>query len=419
MSPSTRLTAGTGSSAVVERCQICDSAPLDPVLFLGYLPPVNQMWPIGHTPGEQPAYPALLLRCRQCQLVQLGLVVDPQILFPPEYPYSSGTTKILRENFAELCREATPLLRLTPGDLVVDVGSNDGTLLSNFQQAGFRVHGIEPTQMGVAAQKRGIPTTISFLTAESAERVRREQGPAKLVTATNVFAHIEDVHAVVENIGRLLADDGTFISESHYLLSLVETLQYDTIYHEHLRYYSLTSVEHLLARHGLEVFFAKRIPTHGGSIRIYAAPKGTRPIDSAVAEIRRQEAALSVEALGEFKRRVVRSKIDLYALLKSIKGAGQRIYGIGAPSRASTLINYVGLDDGILDCVLEIKGSYKIGKYMPGTLVPVVDESRLFDDPPDYALLLSWHIADELIAKLRERGYAGRFLVPLPEPRVV
>jgi SAM-dependent methyltransferase len=419
MSPSTRLTAGTGSSAVVERCQICDSAELDPVLFLGYLPPVNQMWPIGHTPGEQPAYPALLLRCRHCQLVQLGLVVDPKILFPPEYPYSSGTTRILRENFAELCREAAPLLHLEPGDLIVDIGSNDGTLLSNFQQAGFRVHGIEPTQMGALAQERGIPTTLSFLTADAADRVRREQGPAKVVTATNVFAHIEDVHAVVENIRRLLATDGTFISESHYLLSLVETLQYDTIYHEHLRYYSLTSVQHLLARHGLEVFFAKRIPTHGGSIRIYAAPKGVRPVDPAAAAIERQETALSAEALGEFKQRVVRSKLDLYGILQTIKAAGQRIYGIGAPSRASTLINYVGLDDGILDCVLEIKGSQKIGKYLPGTLIPVVDESRLFDDPPDYALLLSWHIAEELTGKLRSKGYQGRFLIPLPEPHIV
>jgi SAM-dependent methyltransferase len=419
MSSATRLTAGTGSSAVVKNCQVCDSSDLDPVLFLGYLPPVNQMWPIGHTPGEQTAYPALLLRCRHCQLVQLGLVVDPQILFPPEYPYSSGTTKILRENFAELCREATPLLGLKPNDLVVDVGSNDGTLLSNFQQAGFRVHGIEPTQMGVRAQERGISTTISFLTADAVERVRREQGPAKVVTATNVFAHIEDVHSVVANIRRLLADDGTFISESHYLLGLVETLQYDTIYHEHLRYYSLGSVQNLLARHGLEVFYARRIPTHGGSIRIYAAPKGIRPIEPAVGEILRQESALSLEALKAFKRRVVQSKLDLYALLRGIKAEGGQIYGIGAPSRASTLINYVGLDDGIVDCVLEIKGSQKIGKYLPGTLIPVVDESRLFENPPDYALLLSWHIADELISKLRGRGYKGRFLVPLPEPRVI
>jgi C-methyltransferase C-terminal domain/Methyltransferase domain/Putative zinc binding domain len=416
---SIKLTAGTGTSAIVERCQICDSTDLDQVLFLGYLPPVNQMWPIGRTPGEQAAYPALLLRCRHCQLAQLGLVVDPQILFPPEYPYSSGTTKILRENFAELCREATPLLRLAPNDLVVDIGSNDGTLLSNFQTAGFRVHGIEPTQMGVVAQQRGIPTTISFLSSESAERVRGEQGPAKVVTATNVFAHIENVHAVVDNIRRLLADDGTFISESHYLVSLVETLQYDTIYHEHLRYYTLSSVEQLLTRHGLEIFYAKRIPTHGGSIRIYAARKGVRTPDPVVAEIRRQEAAVSLESLKKFRERVVQSKLALLGFLQKLKADGKRIYGIGAPSRASTLVNYVGLDDGILDCVLEIKGSYKIGKYMPGTLIPVVDEAKLFDDPPDCALLLSWHIADELVGKLRSRGYQGQFLIPLPEPRIV
>ncbi len=419
MNPSIKLTAGTGSSAVVERCQICDSADLDPVLFLGYLPPVNQMWPIGRTPGEQAAYPALLLRCRHCQLAQLGLVVDPQ------NPVSARISVFERHDqnpARKLCgtvSRGNAAFALAPGDLVVDIGSNDGTLLSNFQKAGFRVHGIEPTQMGVVAQQHGIPTTISFLSVESAERVRREQGPAKVVTATNVFAHIEDVHAVVDNIRRLLADDGTFISESHYLVSLVETLQYDTIYHEHLRYYTLSSVEQLLARHGLEIFFAKRIPTHGGSIRIYAAPKGVRTPDPVVAEIRRQEAAVSLESLKEFRQRVVQSKLALLGVLQKLKADGKRIYGIGAPSRASTLVNYVGLDDGILDCVLEIKGSYKIGKYMPGTLIPVVEESRLFDDPPDCALLLSWHIADELVGKLRSRGYQGQFLIPLPEPRIV
>jgi hypothetical protein len=416
---SARLTAGTGTSAVVERCQVCDSDELAGVLFLGYLPPVNQMWPIERRPAEQSAYPALLLRCPRCRLVQLGLVVDPAILFPPEYPYSSGTTKILRENFAELCRESSARLDLKPGDLIVDVGSNDGTLLSNFQQAGLRVRGIEPTQMGALAQSRGIPTTIGFLTRETADRVRREDGPAKVVTATNVFAHIEDVHAVMENIRALLAGDGTFISESHDVLGLVEGLQYDTIYHEHLRYYSVTSLRHLLAMHGLDVFFARRIGTHGGSIRVYACPAGSRPIDPAVADLMREDERLTPEAFDAFRRRVVESKLALYELLAPIRRRGGRIYGVGAPSRASTLINYVGLDDGILDCVLEIRGSHKIGKCMPGTAIPVLDEARLFDEPPEYALLLSWHIADELIGKLRAGGYRGKFVIPLPEPRIV
>jgi hypothetical protein len=414
-----KLAAGSGGSIVVERCQICDSPRLDPIIFIGYLPLVNAMPPIGTRPAEQPAYPAQVLCCRDCQLVQLGLIVDPAILFPPEYPYTSGTTKILRDNFAELAREVASRYPLTSSDLVVDIGSNDGTLLSNFSGRG-PVFGIEPTQAGELANRRGIPTLISFMNREAVSTTISQCGRAKMVTAANVFAHIEDIHEIVECILRLLTDDGIFISESHYLVSLVETLQYDTIYHEHLRYYSLTSLKHLLEMHGLEVIHARRIPTHGGSIRVYAAHKGRYPVRNTVDELLAIEsAALTPEKLDSFRSKVVQTKLDLYALLKEIKARGQRIYGIGAPSRASTLINYVGLDDGILECVLEIQGSYKVGKYVPGTLIPVLEESRLLEDQPEYALLLSWHISAELMPKLRGRGFQGKFIVPLPSPCIV
>jgi len=414
-----KLAAGTGGSVVVDRCQVCESTDLAPVIFIGYLPPVNAMPLIGTPPHEQPAYPAQVLQCRRCTLVQLGLVVDPAVLFPPEYPYTSGTTKILRENFAELAQEVDALYPLSPSDLVVDIGSNDGTLLSNFASRG-PVHGIEPTNAGKLAVQRGIPTLISFFNRKAVDQVVAEKGRAKIITATNVFAHIEDIHEVVKPLLTLLRDDGIFISESHYLLSLIDTLQYDTIYHEHLRHYSLTSLAWLLKMHGLEVIHAKRIPTHGGSIRVYAARAGKYPVRPTVATILAEEAAeLTMEKLQSFRSKVVQSKISLYALLRDIKAAGHRIYGIGAPSRASTLINYVGLDDGILDCVLEITGSYKVGKYIPGTVIPVLDEARLFEDQPEYAMLLSWHIADELIPKLAARGFKGRFIVPLPEPRIV
>jgi hypothetical protein len=415
-----RLAAGTGSSVVVDRCQVCDNPDLRASIFLGYLPPVNQMRKIGSQPHEQPAYPAGWLYCSKCQLVQIGLTVDPHVLFPPEYPYSSGTTKILRENFAELSRELPTIVPMRREDLVVDIGSNDGTLLSNFKD-NHRVHGIEPTEMGNLANSRGIPTTISFFGREVAGKVRAEQGAARIVTATNVFAHIENVHEIVESLLVLLDENGVFISESHYLMSLIETLQYDTIYHEHLRYYSLHSLQYLLKMHGLEVIHAKRIPTHGGSIRVYAARTGKHPVRPTVQQIIAEEmkAGVNEKRLEEFKRQVCISKLKLHSLLLGIKQKNERIYGVGAPSRASTLINYVGIDDSILDCVLEVKDSYKVGKYMPGTLIPVVDEQRMFSDPPDYLLLLSWHIAEELMPKLKQKGFKGRFIVPLPEPVVV
>ena len=411
--------AGTGASVPVECCQICGHAPLETVLSLGYMPPVNQMVPIGQVPRQQPWFPTDLLYCGKCELVQLGLAVDPVIIFPPEYPYTSGTTKLLRDNFADLCAESGAMLKLTPQDLVIDIGSNDGTLLSNFQDAGYRVLGIEPTEVGKIAAGRGIPTLIRYFTPAVAAEVKREYGPARVVTAANCFAHIEDVHAIVEGILDLLAPNGVFISESHYLIGLLDTFQYDTVYHEHLRYYSLASLSHLLGMHGLEVFHARPIPSHGGSIRVYAARRGVMPVNGSVA------AMLAAEPRGEamrarlktFRNDVLLSKLRLLSLIRDYKEKGLRICGISAPSRASTLFNYVGLDDGIIDYVCEIAGSLKIGKCMPGTAIPVVEESRLFTDQPEVAIIFSWHIADELAPKLRAKGYRGKLVTPLPIPR--
>ena len=417
--PRQKLALGSGGSVAIETCQVCGHDRLHTVAFFGYMPPVNDMQQAGTPTHEQPSYPANLLHCPNCELVQLGLSIDPKILFPASYPYTSGMTRILRDNFAELYRQSREIVGLKPDDLVVDIGSNDGTLLSNF--AGHRVLGIEPTDVGGIARDRGIDTWQRYFSAEAAQEVRTAKGPAKIITAANCFAHIEDVHSIVEGILGLLADDGVFISESHYLIGLLDTLQYDTIYHEHLRYYSLHSLSHLLGMHGLEIIHAVHIPTHGGSIRVYAARKGSRPIDPSVAEILASEPTGSAMTarLTKFRNEVVLSKVRLMSILRDVKEKGARVCGISAPSRASTLVNYVGLDEGTIDYVVEIKGSLKIGKYMPGTIIPIIEESHLFTDQPDYAIVLSWHIADELMPKLKEKGYRGRFIVPLPVPRVV
>jgi hypothetical protein len=413
--------SGTGASVPVECCQVCGHAPLDDVLSLGYMPPVNQMVRISVVPQQQPWFPTNLLYCRNCELVQLGLAVDPVIIFPPDYPYTSGTTRLLRENFADLAHESGAMLGLGKDDLVVDVGSNDGTLLSNFKNVGHRVLGIEPTDVGAIADKRGIPTLKRYFGPEAAREVQRKHGPAALVTAANCFAHIEDVHAIVDAIVAILRPDGVFISESHYLIGLLDTLQYDTIYHEHLRYYSLASLKHLLEIHGLEVFHARPIPSHGGSIRVYAARRGTQKVQDSVGAMLAGEPRgdAMVGRLASFRRDVVLSKLRLLAMLRDLKEKGARIAGISAPSRASTLVNYVGLDEAIIDYVCEIPGSLKIGRYMPGTQIPVVDEARLYAEQPDYAVIFSWHIADELAPKLKAKGFRGELITPLPVPRVV
>src|SRR5262249_19850506 len=331
--------ARSGASVPVECCQVCGHAPLADVLSLGYMPPVNQMVPIGELPRQQPWFPTNLLHCGKCDLVQLGLAVDPVIIFPPEYPYTSGTTKVLRDNFAELYVESSAMLKLGPRDLVVDLGSNDGTLLSNFKNGGHRVPGTEPTDVGKIADGRGIPTIARYFTPAVAAEIKREHGPARVVTAANCFAHIEDVHSIVAGILDLLAPDGTFISESHYLIGLLDRLQYDTIYHEHLRYYSVSSLANLLQLHGLEVFHARPIPSHGGSIRVYAARRGVRPVQDSVAKMfagePRGEAMLA--RLRTFRNDVMLSKLRLLGMIHDLKEKGGRICGISAPSRASTL----------------------------------------------------------------------------------
>lgn len=420
MTKNSSFAFGTGSSVVVKKCQICKNPKLSSILFLGYLPPVNTMPKIGSRPSEEPSYPAQWLYCRKCHLVQLGLIVDPKILFPPEYPYTSSTTKVLRENFEELYRESSKLLSLKSEDLIVDIGSNDGNLLSNFVNR-HRVLGVTPEEIGKLAVKKGIDTVIDYFTAKVVDKIIKSRGRATVVTATNVFAHMENIHEALKNIIRLIKPGGVFISESHYLYSLIKTLQYDTIYHEHMRYYSLHSLKYLLAMHGLEVFHAKNIPSHGGSIRVYAARKGTRKIEKSVGDMLKKEKTVVTNKanLIRFQKKVTLSKLKILSLLEKLKIQNKIIYGIGAPSRASTLINYVGIDDGILDCVLEIKGSHKIGKYVPGTIIPVLDEDRLYSDQPDYALLLSWHIADELAPKIKKIGFRGDFIIPLPIPRIL
>lgn len=410
------------TSHPVCNCQICNSTQLESVLFVGFIPPVNTMPKVGSLPVEAATYPLEMVRCTDCGLVQIGLEVSQEILFPESYPYLSGSTRILRTNFANLKDESEQLLGLTRDKLVIDIGSNDGTLLSNFHEAGFPSLGIEPSQAADVAMAKGIDTLKTYFNRDIACKVAAERGKAQLVTAANVFAHIGDIHSVVDGIVELLGPGGVFVSESHYLLDLVETIQYDTIYHEHLRYYHLGSLINLLKGHNLEVFHVQRIPTHGGSIRVYACRKGERAVLPSVAALLEEERAKGLEdgsGLKDFRARVIRSKLDLYELLAPLKRAGECIYGVGAPSRASTLINYIGLDDGILDCVLEVSGSHKLEKYVPGTRIPVVDEKKLFEDQPEYALLLSWHIADEIALNLRRGGYKGKFITPLPTPKFI
>jgi hypothetical protein len=402
-------------SIKLEACQVCGCDKLEEVVSLGHLPQVNVMQDINTDLEEETVFPAELLLCPRCSLVQLSHIVDQTIIFPPSYAYTSRTTKILRENFATLPEKVAAFMKLEPSDLVVDIGSNDGTLLSNFLPV-CNVLGVEPTDIAKYANEHEVPTIQGFFNAETAAIIAGLHSKAKLITATNVFAHIGNVHSIVDSIKMLLDDDGIFINESHYLIGLMETNQYDTIYHEHLRYYSLTSLKYLLEKHDLEIFNVEHIPTHGGSIRVFAANKGKFKLNKSVTDMLAHEKTfLTKERFQQFKKEVVQSKIALYDVLADVKGT---IGAIGAPSRAATLVNYIGLNEDILEFILEAPGSNKINKYMPGTKIPILEESTELINSVDNLLLLSWHIAEEIIPKLRAKGFKGKFITPLPLPWV-
>jgi hypothetical protein len=378
------------SARRVDRCGICGSARLDLVLSLGASPPTCVMAPVGRREATENHHPLELLRCHDCSLVQLSVVIDPRVAFPPDYPYSSGNSRMLHDNFEDLARQASGWLGgLCADDLVVDIGANDGTLLSKFE--GCQKVGVEPT--GQAARISGFAYQ-EFFSESLARQIVEEHGKAQVVTACNVLAHVDDIADVMRGIGHLLTADGILIAENHDLASVVDG-QWDTVYHEHLRFYDPHSFNALLQAYGLGCREWQRIPTHGGSFRMLAQ-RGVH-VDPSPREY-------------EFEQLAREAALDRSGLREETDK--RRYVGIGATARATTIINYCGLDVDDVAYVCEVSGSDKIGHYIPGTSIPVVDEARLFEEQPPHAVLFSWYLADAIVPKLREKGYTGEIISP-------
>ena len=403
----------------INSCQITGSKKLKKIISLGNIPFVNDTKKINSKNTLTLSAPLELYYCNKSKLVQLNIEIDKEILFPKSYPYTSSTTKILRDNFSNLRDQVNKMNFLKKNDLVIDIGSNDGNLLSNFKDI-YRVLGVTPETIGITAIKKGIPTIIGYFDDQTAKIIKKRHGKAKLITATNVFAHISEVNKLVQNIKKCLKPNGVFISESHYLLSLLETNQYDTIYHEHLRYYSITSLRNLFSKHGLEIFKVEKINTHGGSIRVYASRKKINKIDSSVKKLSNKEKNLEKKLLT-FKNKIKKTKVDFYKILSRIyeNNINLKIAGISAPSRSTTLINYLGLDENIIEYIFEVKGSKKIGNYVPGTKIKIIEEKIQNLKKFDYLIIFSWHIKKDLIKILKKKGYKGKFIIPLPEPKII
>lgn len=408
------------SVEIMSKCSYCLSST-EVILDLGFLPPVNVMRTTDEIISVNSSYPLRLVFCKICNLTQIADELDGTLVFPENYPYLSGTTKILRDNFLEQSKEILDFKPLKPSQLVIDIGSNDGTLLSNYVNT-CDVLGIEPTNAAKVAIDNNIKTINKFFNLEVAHEILNSYGKASLVTACNVFAHIPDLKNLMSNIDLVLETDGIFISESHYLIDLLQTLQFDTIYHEHLRYYNSNFLAKLFNDFGYEIIRIKKIPTHGGSIRVWAARIGRYKCEQSVSKFltaEKNSEHFGLEAHLTFAERVSVWRHQFRSTIAEIKNNRFSIYAIGAPSRASTLIAYAGLDVSDVFAVGEVSGSHKIGRYMPGTRIPITTEDEVLNKKPDYLLMLSWHIADELIPKIKSKGYEGKFIIPLPTIMII
>lgn len=403
------------------QCQICEGAT-EQFLDLGKQPPCDFLAPAEL--DREISYRLTVHFCPDCSLVQLGEPLDQATLFTPAvgYHHVTALSSSFLKHLDDLAAATVARFNLSAGDLMVEIGSNDGALLAAFHRRGVRVLGVDPSDVAALASVKGLPTVRRWFDEALAAELAARHGQAQVITALNTFAHVAAPDSVVRGINRLLTPDGVFISENHYLLDLIQQLQYDFIYHEHSRYYTLRSLQRLFDRFALEIFDVERIPTHSGSLRVFACRQGVHPISAAVAKLLAIEAAGGLHTLTTyqvFARQVKAHQLAFRARLRDLRANGQTIAGLTFPARAVTLLNGCALGPETLCYITELS-ERKIGRCSPGTHIPVVDQAVLFgDQAPDYGLLLSWHLQDELIPRFRAKGFKGKFIIPLPTPLVL
>jgi SAM-dependent methyltransferase len=405
------------------KCRMCESQKLFEFLDLGSTPPADEFKTAEQLREPDTYYPLQVWMCEDCGLAQLGYVVPPEILYQNDYPYESSTTQAGRDHWAGFAGSVVSELGLKPGQLAVDIGSNVGVLLEAFKNNGMQVYGVDPAPNIVEkARERGIDTICAFFGMESAQDIVDAKGKASVITGTNVFAHINDLTAFAQAVKILLADDGALIIEAPYFANLVADCEYDTIYHEHLSYISVRPVTKFFQRFGMEVFDVQQTEIHGGSLRIFVSRTGRKTVSPEVARLvaHEEETGLHTEeTLSAFTVAVEQNRKDLLGLLYRIKIEGKSIVGLSAPAKGMTLLNYCGMGKEVLDFVTE-KSPLKIGRFTPGGHIPVVPDEELLRVQPDYALLLAWNFAEEIMRNLDEyRRAGGRFIIPIPTPRFI
>ena len=407
-------------------CQGCGNVGLERVLDLGHQPLCNEFIPEDEATRPQTYYPLCLCYCHQCKLVQLDYVIPTEVTFGDQYTYLTGSSPSLIKYYDDLAERLHKQLDLNPGDGIVEIGSNDGTFLKAFQRLGMEVLGIEGAKQATAlAKEAGVPMIEEFFGTGMAEKVKAKL-PAgtnvRLIIGMNVLAHTDNINSFLDEVTKLMGPETTLISQSHWLVALVQKFEFDTIYHEHLRYYTLESLINLFQPHGLNIFDAEITDFYGGSVLSYAsqapapAPENRPPGLKSVLE---QEATIDMaEVFTDMSQKLLKNKAELLTLLTDLKLSGKKVVGLGAPMKASTLLNYYGITQDLIEHIGEVN-DLKVGTVVPGVRIPVIHESAMFEEEPDYALLLSWNMAEFIIPKIRDLGYKGKFIVPVPELEVI
>jgi SAM-dependent methyltransferase len=402
-------------------CRSCESSDLGLVLSLGKVALADRLL-TGQTLSEpEPMYPLTVYFCCNCGLMQIAETVPPEVLFCEDYPYYSSFSPALLQHSRENAEELIRTRFLGPDSLVVELASNDGYLLRNFVEHGIPVLGIDPADGPArAAQASGVETLCTFFTEELADRLREEGRAADVVIANNVLAHVADLNGFVRGIGLLLKDNGTALIEVPYVKDLIDRCEFDTIYHEHLCYFSVTALRALFARHSLSLNDARRLSIHGGSLRLFVGHRVD--VHPRVTSLIREEAAAQIDRSAyyqDFAERVTTIRDSLLDLLSGLKRQGKRIAAYGAAAKGATLINYVGIGTELIDFVVD-RNTHKHSKYMPGKHLPIYPCERLLEDMPDYVLLLAWNFADEIMSQQADYlRLGGRFIVPVPTPRII